>query len=310
VGRITYVGSKGTHLQWTRDLNAPQRQAGPSANWASEQDRTPLNPYYGYINGLNWDGYSSYEAVQFNLDHRFSHGLSTTLNYSHSRSFDSNSDGQEFIATGIQNPYNLRLEYGPSDFDVPNNFEASVLYVLPFPSTHNRVADLFVRGWQTNAIISVHSGQPYSIYVPCDCELNAESYQRARVFHDPRLPQNRPQLQRVLHYFDTTAYDDPALLANPTTAGSAWFYTPDDDNMISARNSGRQPGYRNVDLSAFKNFDFEHTETQFRVQAYNALNNPGLGVNTQSQYPSSSVFGQLSTDKPGRTVEFAIHVAF
>lgn len=310
VGRITYVGSKGTHLQWTRDLNAPQRQAGPSANWASEQKRTPLNPYYGYINGLNWDGYSSYEAIQFNLDHRFSHGLSTTLNYSHSRSFDSNSDGQEFIATGIQDPYNLRLEYGPSDFDVPNNFEGSVLYVLPIPSTHNRVADLFVRGWQTNAIISVHSGQPYSIYVPCDCELNAESYQRARVFHDPRLSQNRPQLQRVLHYFDTTAYYDPALLANPATAGSAWFYTPDNDNMISARNSGRQPGYRNVDLSAFKNFDIEHTEVQFRVQAYNAFNNPGLGVNTQSQYPTSSVFGQLSTDKPGRTVEFAIHVAF
>ena len=310
VGRITYVGSKGTHLQWTRDLNAPQRQAGPSANWASEQARTPLNPYFGYINGLNWDGYSSYEAVQLNLDHRFSHGLSTTLNYSHSRSFDSNSDGAEFIATGIQDPYNLKLEYGPSDYDVPNNFEGSVLYVLPIPSTHNRTADLFVRGWQANAIISVHSGQPYSIYIPGDYELNAESYQRARVFHDPRMSQNRPEISRVLNYFDTTAYDDPARLANAATKGTAYFYTPDDDNMISARNSGRQPGYRNVDMSAFKNFNFEHTETQFRVQAYNVFNNPGLGVNTQSQYPGSSVFGQLSTDKPGRLVEFAIHLSF
>jgi hypothetical protein len=310
LARVTYVGQKGTHLQWTRDENAPQRYPGPSANWPSEQARTPFNPYYGYINGLNWDGYSTYEGIQFNLDHRFSHGLSTTLNYSHSRSFDSNSDGQEFIATGIQNPYNLRLEYGPSDFDVPNNFEGSVLYILPIPSTHNKLADLLVRGWQANAIISLHSGQPYSIYVPCDCELNAESYQRARVFGNPRLPQNRPELARVLNYFNTNAYNDPARLANPTTAGSAWFYTPDDDTGISARNSGRQPGYRNADLSAFKNFNIEHTVTEFRVQAYNAFNNPGLGVNTQSQYPTSPVFGQLSTDKPGRLVEFAIHVAF
>ena len=165
-------------------------------------------------------------------------------------------------------------------------------------------------GGQVNAIMSIHSGSPYSIYVPCDCELNAESYQRARVFHDPRLAQNRPQLQRVLHYFDTSAYSDPARLADPTTAGSAWFYTPDNDTGISARNSGRQPGYRNADLSAFKNFNLEHTVTEFRVQAYNAFNNPGLGVNTQAQFPSSAVFGQLSTDKPGRLVEFAIHVAF
>jgi len=310
VGRITYIGAKGTHLQWTRDANTPQRYPGPSADWPSEQARSPYNPYYGYINGLYWDGYSSYEGVQFNLEHRFSRGLSTTLNYSHSRSFDSNSDGQEFIATGVQNPYNLRLEYGPSDFDVPNNFEGSVLYVLPIPSTHNRFGDIFVRGWQVNAILSMHSGQPYSYYVTCDCELNANSYQRARVFFNPKLPQNRPQIQRVLNYFNVNAFYDPALLANPATAGSAWFYTPDDDNMISARNSGRQPGYRNADLSLFKNIKIKQTVTEFRVQAFNAFNNPGLGVNTQAQYPGSSVWGQLSTDKAGRLVEFAIHLSF
>ena len=310
VGRISYVGSKGTHLLWTRDINAPQRQAGPSANWADKQTRTPYNPYYGFINGLNWDGYSSYEGLQFNLEHRFSHGLSTTLNYAYSRSFDSNSDGQEFIATGIQDPYNLKLEYGPSDFDVPDNFEGSVVYDLPIPSTHSRVADEFVRGWQLNSILSVHSGQPYSIYVPCDCELTNESYERAKVYSSPSLPQNRPEAQRVQKYFNTLAYSDPALLANPATAGTAYSYTPDNDSGISARNSGRQPRYGNVDLSAFKNFDLEHTETQFRVQAFNAFNNPSLGVNTQSQYFSSPVFGQLSTAKPGRIVEFAIHVAF
>ena len=193
---------------------------------------------------------------------------------------------------------------------MPNNFEGSVVYVLPISSMHNRFADVFVHGWQANAIMSAHSGQPYSIYVPCDCELNAESYQRAKVFRDPRLPQYRSEAQRVAHYSDATVYYDPTLLANKATAATAWFYTPDNDTNISARNSGRQPRYGNVDLSAFKNFNLEHTETQFRVKAFNAFNNPSLGVNTQSQYPYSPVFGQLSTAKGGRSVEFAIHIAF
>jgi hypothetical protein len=51
-------------------------------------------------------------------------------------------------------------------------------------------------------------------------------------------------------------------------------------------------------------------ETQFRVQAFNVFNNPSLGIDTGSQYPSSPVFGQLSTYKGGRIVEFAVHMAF
>lgn len=248
VGRITYIGSKGTHLGWTRDANTPVKGTGPISTWKSPEARRPLAPYFSYIHGLNWDGWSNYEGVQLSFEHRFSHGLSTLVNYSHSHSFDSNSDTMEFISHGIQNPYNLAGEYGPSELDIPNNFVASFVYQLPIPSTHNRWADELVRGWQINGIASVHSEAPYSIFIGRDNELNTENYQRAKLIGNPHLAGGRTAEQQRLAWYNTAAYTDN--------------YTALTDNNISGRNSGiRGPAYRNIDLSAFKLFHVEGFET-------------------------------------------------
>ena len=298
--RVTYVGSKGTHLQWARDSNAPRRQAGPSANWASAQARRPLNPSFGYIHGLYWDGYSEYQSIQVSLDHRFNKGLSLNLNFSHSRTFDSNSDGAEYINVGVQDPYNVRAEYGPSDLDIPNNFVGSVVYELPIPSTGNRVADLFVRGYQLNSIFSLHSAPPFSVYSVYDNELTTQPYQRDKLISNPVLT-NRGSKQAYSAYYNTDAFYNAHFKAP---------YTPDIDSNISGRNAFRGPGYANIDLSAFKNLNFERTQVQFRAQAFNAFNNPSLGINGATQYQYSSEFGKLTTSKGGRVLQFGVHVGF
>lgn len=298
VARITYVGSKGTHLEWTRDANTPVKQTGPISTWASAEARRPMAPYFGYVNGLYWDGWSNYNGLQLSFEHRFSHGLSALANYERSRAMDSNSDSMEFISHGIQNPYNLPGEYGPAEYDVPNNFVASFVYLLPIPSTHNRLLDQVVGGWQVNGIVSVHSETPYSIFITEDNELNTENYQRAKLTGvNPHLPGGRTSDQKRLAWYNTAAYTDQ--------------YTAVTDSNISGRDSGiRGPAYKNLDASAFKNISIKGLTTEFRVQAFNAFNNASLGVDPGSQYPSSPVFGQLSTYKGGRVVEFGIHTAF
>ena len=293
--RITYLGNKGTHLQWTRDANAPVRQAGPSANWASTQARRPYNPGFGYITGLFWDGYNEYQGIQVSIEHRFHKGLSTTLNFNHSRDFDSNSDGQEYIATGIQDPYNLRAEYGPSDLDIPNNFVGSFVYDLPIPSTGHKVLDLFVRGYQVNGIVSVHSAPPFSIYSTADNELTTEGYQRDKMIGNPNIANRGPKLPYST-YFNVNAFTQN--------------YTPDNDSNISGRNSLRGPGYADFDMSAFKNLNFEHTQLQLRLETFNTFNHPNLGINGQAQYFSSPAFGKLTRDSGGRTLQFGAHLNF
>jgi len=293
--RVSYVGSKGTHLQWARDSNAPQRQPGPSANWKSAQQRRPLNPSFSYIHGLFWDGYSEYQSIQVSLEHRFNRGLSANVNFNHSRNFDSNSDGAEYINIGVQDPYNPRKEYGPSDLDIPNNFVGSFVWDLPIPSTGHRAADLLVRGYQLNSIFSVHSAPPFSIFSVYDNELTTQPYQRAKLVGNPALTGRGAKLP-YSNYFNTTAFDDT--------------YGPDNDSNISGRNSLRGPGYANIDLSAFKNLNFERAQVQLRAQAFNAFNNPSLGINGATQYHFSSDFGKLTTSKGGRVLQFGVHVSF
>lgn len=293
VGRISYVGAKGTHLEWTRDANTPIKGTGPIDTWLPPDARRPLAPYFSYINGLYWDGWSNYNGLQLSFEHRFSQGLSALVNYEYSRAMDSNSDSMEFIAHGIQNPYNLPGEYGPAEYDVPHNFVASFVYVLPIPSTHNRILDQVVRGWQVNGIASIHSEAPYSIFIGADNELNTENYQRAKLTGiSPHLPHPTRTA-----WYNTNAYTDQ--------------YTALTDQNISGRNSGvRGPAYKNLDASASKNFTIKGVTTQLRIQAYNAFNNSSLGIDVGSQYPGSPVYGQLSTYKGGRTVELAIHTSF
>lgn len=293
LARITYVGSKGTHLEWTRDANTPVKGTGPISTWKTPDARRPLAPYFSYINGLYWDGWSNYNGLQLSFEHRFSHGLSALVNYEHSRAMDSNSDSMEFISHGIQNPYNLPGEYGPAEYDVPDNFVASFVYQLPIPSTHNAFLDQVVRGWQVNGIVSVHSETPYSVFITEDNEKNTENYQRAKLTGaNPHLPNPTRTA-----WYNTAAYTDQ--------------YTALTDTGISGRDSGvRGPAYSNLDASAFKIVTIKGVATQFRVQAYNAFNNASLGIDPGSQYPSSPVFGQLSTYKGGRIIEFGAHIAF
>jgi outer membrane receptor protein involved in Fe transport len=291
--RVSYVGNKGSHLEWTRDANTPIKATGPVGSWAPPDARRPLAPYFSYIHGLYWDGRSNYNGLQLSFEHRFSHGLSSTVNYVRSRAMDTNSDSMEFIYHGIQNPYNLSIEYGPAEFDVPNNFTASFVYLLPIPSTHNRVLDQVVRGWQINGIVVAHSEAPYSIFITEDREQNTENYQRAQLTGANRHVSSPTRT----NWYNTNAYTDQ--------------YTALTDQNISGRDSGiRGPVYKNLDASASKNFAIKGFTTQFRVQAYNALNTPNLGINLGAQYPSSSVFGQLSTYSGGRVVEFAVHTSF
>ena len=123
--------------------------------------------------------------------------------------------------------------------------------------------------------------------------LNTENYQRAKLTGiNPHLPHPTRTA-----WYNTAAYTDK--------------YTALTATNISGRDSGvRGPAYSNLDASLFKNFTIHGVVTQLRLQAFNALNNPSLGIDVGSQYPGSPVFGQLSTYKGGRIVELAIHTSF
>ena len=91
------------------------------------------------------EGMSNYNALQATLHQQETKGLEYTVNYTWARAM-TDSPGGYFNVDGVgnggtfafaQNAYNPHAEYGPSSFDVRNNFSA------------NGCLPASVRPWQT-----------------------------------------------------------------------------------------------------------------------------------------------------------------
>lgn len=101
-------------------------------------------------------GVSSYNAAQFALRHPKTHRLRLDFSYTYSKSLDMGSDTERTnsqgttstttsacstIASFIQNSWNPRLNYAPSDFDTRHAINVNWVYALPFGHWQAKPAD-------------------------------------------------------------------------------------------------------------------------------------------------------------------------
>jgi len=109
------------------------------------------------------------------------------------------------------------------------------------------------------------------------------------------------------HAFVNEAY---ALRANVVPGVSSagfhqsigeWFNTaafaqpPDGYFGDSSRNALRSPGVANLDLSFFKNIQFERLGIQVRFESFNALNHPEFGFPNLNVNAGPGVYGAITT---------------
>lgn len=121
-------------------------------------------PYVGYASeSLTYKaaGVSSYNALQLHAEQRMSHGLLVGASYTWSHALDEQSDIGLFY-TG-NNALDLRSGYASADFDRTHVFNAHVAYKIPSPYAESTLAGKFTGGWSVNSIITLMSGQAYSV---------------------------------------------------------------------------------------------------------------------------------------------------
>jgi hypothetical protein len=106
-------------------------------------------------------GISHYNALQFAVTKRLSHGLQINGSYTWSHSLDEQS-GLGLFFNG-NDPNNLRDAYGTSDFDRTHVLTLSYLYQFPHPVQESGVASKFLNGWAISGITVAENGQPYSV---------------------------------------------------------------------------------------------------------------------------------------------------
>ena len=287
VATIAYVGSRGDHLFMTTELN-PAIFGAPGRTL---DERRPLFPTFASVSNQSSNARSEYHALQLSLNKRFSHGFSILSNYTWSRLRDNASgDGD-----GPANPFNLGADWGLSDFDLAHRFVTSFIWQLPEPAKQTKWMRHVFGGWQTNGIITLESGSPFSIVSGRDNSQSGVNRDRADLVGDPELDTGRPRGELIARYFNTDAF----RVNTVGTFGNA------------GRNMLRGPGFASVDFGLVKNGPLilpRGHSVQFRVEVFNLLNRVNLANPVNSV--SAPNFGQIIAAGSPRVIQLALKYMF
>jgi hypothetical protein len=285
VASIAYVGSKGNHLFIENELN-PAIFGAPGNTFDA---RRPLAPVFASVRNFSSEGSSIYHSMQLSLNKRFSHGLTLNTNYTWSKLIDTGSGDGDAPA----NPFNIRNERAVSDLDLTHRFVASFLYDFPRLGAGPGLLRVLVNGWQTNGIITLQSGDPFTIVSGVDNSQSGIGQDRADLLGNPYLPADRPRSELISRYFNTAAF-------GRNVAGTF-------GNV--GRNTMRGPGQSSVDFGLIREVTLhESLRLQFRAEAFNVLNKVNLGNPNAMQ--SSPNFGQITTAGQPRLIQLALRLRF
>jgi hypothetical protein len=272
---VSYVGTRGTNLFMSRNINVPM--PGPGA----VQQRRPyfgLAPTLTTINERDGDRKSWYDALQVKLDKRFSHGLQALVSYTYSKTED------DQVSVGLHPSLDRRLPSpgvgGSKMLDIPHIFSASVSYELPFGpgrrflSGSSGLARALVEGWALSAITMYHSGDPLDIRVSAS-RLNTGTGN----WPDNTCGGAVGHPKTVERWFDTSCFADPAQFQF-------------GDYRIG---DARGPSVFNTDVSAFKRTAIGRTTFELRIDVFNLFDRAHF-ANPNTTF-GNAAFGRINNTR-------------
>ena len=243
--QIGYVGSAGHKQAVMLNIN---QNSGFNAQF----------PAVGTILQENSIGNSNYHSLQSTLRLRTFRGLTGQFAYTWAHALD---DMTQYRGAIPLDSFNLRNEYGNSDFDTRHNFNAYLTYDIP-GSSHG--PKILTHGWQLSSVLSFHSGQPFNFPGP-----NPSGTQR-------------PGLDLVADPFAGVDHSFTKSVGGPGGRPGAQWVNPNAFVTVTGpgdvrRNEFYGPGFSDVDLSVIKNIPVtERFRVQLRADMFNVFNRINL----------------------------------
>jgi hypothetical protein len=324
---IGYVGSHGYHEILGIDANEPFPVVCPAApcpanypaNFPAGIAGTPvpagtyyvptatkpnpaLNNTWTYFSEAN----SSYQALQLDVNHRFSTGLALRGVYTWSKTLD---DGDSVNATTsgnepalASNPFNLRSDRGLANFDVRNAAAISAVYELPFGQGKRFLRDAsglgnaMASGWTINSIVTLQDGFPFTPQLSYNPSNNGDTRNPVRPFVNPAFT------GPVILGSPNQWFNPAAFLAPPNTIG--FYGNLGRDTLIG-------PGLATWDLSILKDTRIrERLNLQFRAELFNILNRANFNTPNAITFTPTGVSPTAglitSTATTSRQIQFGL----
>ena len=298
-----YVGNYGSNIQTSRNINVTPNQY---LSTSPVRDQTTINylganvpnPFFGLlpttaaaalqgqnivrgrllrpypqfdaVNTTTNEGRSWYNALQTNLQRRFSNGFTVGSTYTYSKA----TEAFEFLNAGDADPWK-----GVAAIDVPHRLTVNGIFELPFGKGRrygadtNGVVNGIIGGWQFSGIYTYQTGFPTgfgNIFFTGNLE-------------DIDLPASERTLTR---WFNTDAGFNKVSTAQP--GSNVRTFPLRLDNV-------RSDIVSNFDLSLIKNTSVVGKTLELRFDALNALNHPLFPRAGLITAPQAANFGATVT---------------
>jgi hypothetical protein len=362
-GMVAYVGSRGIHQPFKADevdLVVPTKTSygylwpqvdvngnltsGPNAGNAP----ATINPNYGSIRGLFYEGHSYYNALEAQLSKRMSHGFQVQGVFTWAKSMDTSSAsvaGDTFGNSISSLPWwDLSLSRSLSDFNVDKTIVVNGTWELGTPKNMSAPAQWVLGGWELGVIFSASGGVPFTPTWGTGSDPqgslssddwayanrvsgsgcgsltnpgNPNNYIKTNCFAVPTWPGDQASWAANCNQFP------PSAQPNSGPAVAAVFPQCFNLRGNAGRNSLIGPGVTSLDFSVFKNNYIksisERFNIQFRAEIFNILNHPNFappvqGVNTDifdgtgTPNPTAGLLTRTTTT--AREIQFALKIIF
>jgi hypothetical protein len=362
-GMVAYVGSRGIHQPFKvdeADLIIPTKTpygylwpqvdingnltTGPNAG----NPPSTINPNYGSIRALFYEGHSYYNALEAQLSKRLTRGFQMQGVFTWAKSMDTSSAsvaGDTFgNSISSLHWFDMRLSRGLSDFNVDKTLVVNGTWELGTPKSLSAPSQWALGGWELGLIFTASGGVPFTPTFGTGSDPqgslssddwafpnrlggsgcnsltnpgNPNNYIKTNCFAVPTWPGDVNSWAANCNQFPPSAQS----ASGPPVA--AIF--PQCFNLRG--NSGRNiligPGVTSLDFSLFKNNYIkrisERFNIQFRAEIFNILNHPNFappvqGVNTDifdgtgAPNPAAGLLTRTTTT--AREIQFALKIIF
>jgi carboxypeptidase family protein/TonB-dependent receptor-like protein len=314
VAKASYLGNRGVDLVAVINQVQPALSTDAQGRQFTQLNAPSLNPALDSTRSYAPLGDSVYNALQLQLQKRFSRGLQISGSYTWSKNLSdvgiALKGGEATVGgrsgTAMSNLYDYKgFDRGRADQDVPHNFVVNYTYELPFGQGRafgggaGKTANALLSGWQINGVFRGRSGLPGGISGP---GYQSNNYCRNCVVR-PNLKaggNNNPVIGDVNHWFDETQFE----------VVPAGYFGNVGANTLSG------PKQVAMDFSVFKAFPVgEERNLQFRAEFFNIANHPNFSQPSGAVFDTNAVVvaapGKISTTNgPSRQIQLALKFEF
>jgi hypothetical protein len=253
-----------------------------------------------YASMFAWSsiGSSNYNAVQFKLLRKASHGVQTELSYTFSKSLDMGSDAERTMfssSTGtsagssfsaILNAWKPRLNYAVSDFDVRHLITGDWVAELPvgrgkaLAGGAGRWLNGAIGNWQFSGVARWTSGLPFSVICGAGWGTNWDE------------KSNMIQTGPIKTHTHIDSSGAPQVFADSQEALTNMRNPYPGE--AGQRNNFRGDGYFGMDASLSKSWNLhENSGLKFAWDAFNVSNSVRFDVNPLTSFQNMTTSGEF-----------------